>query len=106
MNPVTSPPDHPPIEGARWIEYRQAHRDPGTNAFAVASFVIGVVGVFVFFLPNILAAVFGHVALNQIKTSGASGKGLAIAGLVLGWIGVALWSLVGVLVLIGLASGA
>jgi len=39
----------------------------------------------------VLALVFGHVALKQIaRTGGAQGgRGMAIAGLVLGYLGVA-----------------
>ena len=45
-----------------------------------------------------LAVVFGHIALGQIARSGQSGRGLAITGLVLGYLGLA------VLVIIALAS--
>ncbi len=59
-----------------------------TNGLAVASLVLGVVWVYGF--TSILAVIFGHVALSQIKkTDGAQpGKGLAIAGLVLGYVGI------------------
>jgi type II secretory pathway pseudopilin PulG len=49
-------------------------------------------GIFFFFLPAAIAAiVLGHVALSQIKKSAGrlSGRGMAIAGLVLGYGGVA-----------------
>ena len=55
---------------------------------AVASFVLGLLGTnILFFLGSILGIVFGHVALRQIKESDnqLSGKGMAIAGLVLGY---------------------
>lgn len=39
---------------------------------------------------GLLAVIFGHVALSQIKHSGEDGRGLAIAGLVIGYIGVGL----------------
>lgn len=60
-----------------------------TNGLAVASMVLGIVGVilFVFFaIPSILALVFGLVALGQIGGSGGTqaGRGMAIAGVVLG----------------------
>ena len=41
-------------------------------------------------LGSILAVVFGHVALGQIaRTPGQSGRGLAVAGIVLGYLGLA-----------------
>jgi hypothetical protein len=56
---------------------------------AVASFVLGVVGMTVLpFLGSVLAVVFGHVALRQVHASQGKqgGKGLAIAGLIMGYL--------------------
>ena len=56
---------------------------------AVASFVLGVVGMTALpFLGSVLAIVFGHVALRQVHASQGrqGGKGLAIAGLVMGYL--------------------
>jgi hypothetical protein len=60
-----------------------------TNGFAVASLVLGIC--WVWWIGSVLAVVFGHVALGQIKQSQGrqSGTGLAIAGLVLGYLGIA-----------------
>ena len=59
-----------------------------TNGLAVASLVAGIV--WFMWLGSALAVVFGHIALNQIKESGDTqqGKGLAIAGLSLGYLGI------------------
>ncbi|WP_280763349.1 DUF4190 domain-containing protein [Prescottella agglutinans] len=35
--------------------------------------------------------VFGHIALSQIRRTGESGRGMAIAGLVLGYISIVFW---------------
>jgi hypothetical protein len=54
---------------------------------AVASLVLGLVGLPLCFLfvPSILAVIFGIVGLNQIKNDPMqTGRGLAIAGLILG----------------------
>jgi peptidyl-prolyl cis-trans isomerase B (cyclophilin B) len=40
-----------------------------------------------------LGIVFGHIALSQLKHSGEDGKGLAIAGVVLGYVGTAIFLL-------------
>jgi hypothetical protein len=58
-----------------------------TNGMAVASTVLGIV--WVYWIGSILALVFGYVALGQIRQRGQQGRGMAIAGIVLGWIGVA-----------------
>jgi len=48
---------------------------------------------------SILAVIFGHVALSQIDKRGEDGRGMAIAGLVLGYIGLA-----GLVVVIAVAA--
>lgn len=60
-----------------------------TNGFAIASLVLGIL--FVGGLGSVLALVFGYVAKNQIDQSGGfeGGRGMAIAGIVLGWVGIA-----------------
>jgi len=60
-----------------------------TNGYAIASLVLGIV--WLWWLGSVLALVFGHAARNQINASGGrqTGEGLAIAGIVLGWIGIA-----------------
>jgi hypothetical protein len=60
-----------------------------TNGMAIASMVLGIV--WVYWIGSILALVFGYISLKQIDQSGAqeSGRGMAIAGIVLGWVGVA-----------------
>lgn len=59
---------------------------PATNGMAIAALVTSLTGLFVCFLPSILGLVFGLVALGQIKTSGEQGRGMAIAGIVIGGI--------------------
>jgi hypothetical protein len=59
---------------------------PTTNGLAVASLVASL---FWFgWLGSFLAVIFGHVSLSQIKKSGGreGGSGLAIAGLVMGYL--------------------
>lgn len=69
-----------------------------TNGLAVASMVLGIVGIVLFCLyaiPSILAVIFGGVALSQIKKDPKySGRGMAVAGLVTGLVGVSLLALV------------
>lgn len=57
-----------------------------TNAFAVASLIASIIGLFTF-LGFIVGVVFGHIALTQIRRTGELGRGAAIAGLVIGYIG-------------------
>jgi hypothetical protein len=56
----------------------------GTNGLAVAGLVCGVVGVFVLnIVLGPLAVIFGGVGLRNANR-GASGRGMALAGVILG----------------------
>jgi hypothetical protein len=59
-----------------------------TNGLAIASLTAGIL--WLGWLGSIAAVIFGHVALSQIRRSGGreSGKGMAVAGLVLGYLGI------------------
>lgn len=67
-----------------------------TNNLAISSLVVsilGILGAFACFFPIVLApigAILGHVSLRQIKTSGQQGRGLALAGIIVGWVATAL----------------
>lgn len=58
-----------------------------TNGLAIASMVLGIL--WLFWVGSVLALIFGYVAHKQIKERNQAGDGMAIAGIVLGWIGVA-----------------
>lgn len=66
-------------------------QNAGTNGMAIASFVCSL-----FCSP--LGIIFGHVALSQIGRSAQGGRGLAIAGLVIGYLSL----VVGILLFSGL----
>jgi hypothetical protein len=59
-----------------------------TNGLAIAALILGIV--WVWGLGSVLAVIFGYAAKGQIDSSDGrqAGRGLAIAGIVLGWIGV------------------
>jgi uncharacterized membrane protein len=61
-----------------------------TNPLAVAALACALGQPFTLMLSTIPAVVLGHVARNQIRRTGEDGRGLAMAGLVLGWAGVVL----------------
>lgn len=65
----------------RYRDVAQGRSGP-TNGLAVASFVVSLFGM------SLLAVVFGHVALGQIARRGERGDGFAVAGLVIGYIGL------------------
>jgi len=56
-----------------------------TNGFAIASFVLGITG-----FGSLLAIIFGSIALNQMRNNPGvyAGRGLAIAGQILGTLSI------------------
>ena len=66
----------------------------GTNGLSIAGFVLSLVNVIPCFwflpLPALLGLIFGMVSRGQIKHSGAKGKGLAIAAVVIGIVFIAI----------------
>ena len=73
----------------------------GTNGFAVASLVCSLFGWVCMFIGAFLGIIFGFVALSQIKRTGQKGRGMAIAGIVIGAVvlvgGIALWTVAALL---------
>src|SRR5262245_49322539 len=65
-----------------------------TNGFAIASLVLGILGV------SLLGLIFGIIAMGQTKRSGQRGRGLAIAGVTLStvWLVAALGLVAAVLI--------
>ncbi|CAM5478533.1 hypothetical protein SALBM311S_12835 [Streptomyces alboniger] len=51
-------------------------------------------------LTGLPAVILGHAARSEIQRSGEGGDGLAITGLVLGWLSTGGWALVLTLVLV------
>ncbi|HEY9349599.1 MAG TPA: DUF4190 domain-containing protein [Acidothermales bacterium] len=94
-DPYAQPPAEPPPgasqtpaaqPGAPWTAphgYPPPQERGGTNGFAVASLVLGIIA------GGVLAVIFGIIALVQIPKKNQTGKGMAIAGIVLG----GLWTL-------------
>ncbi|MGR0221088.1 DUF4190 domain-containing protein [Agromyces sp. ZXT2-6] len=52
-----------------------------TNVLAIVSLVSA-------FFISLVAIITGHIALSQIKKTGEQGRGLAIAGLIIGYVGL------------------
>jgi hypothetical protein len=67
-----------------------------TNGLAIASMVVSLVGALALTcygvggLISIVGAILGHVARRQIRERGEGGDGMALAGIVVGWIATGL----------------
>ncbi|MFT4305704.1 MAG: DUF4190 domain-containing protein [Microbacterium sp.] len=79
-HPAVAPAYPPPAVGYPvYAPYPPAR----TNVMAILSLV------FAFVFP-FLGVVFGHISLSQIKRTGEEGRGLALAGLIVGYVFVGL----------------
>jgi peptidyl-prolyl cis-trans isomerase B (cyclophilin B) len=67
-----------------------------TNGMAIAALITS-------FFVSILGIILGFVALNQIKTSGEQGRGLALAGIIIGFVAVGITVLI---IIISVATAA
>jgi type II secretory pathway pseudopilin PulG len=69
-----------------------------TSSMAIASMICGILGL-LFWLPCIPAIILGHMGLSAIKKSAGAlnGKGMAITGLVTGYLVIALIPLIAIL---------
>lgn len=69
-----------------------------TNGLAIASLVLGILGF------AIIPVIMGHIALRQIRERGEAGAGMAIAGLVLGYLALAGYLVFGI-ILVAVLTG-
>jgi hypothetical protein len=82
------PPSPPP--GAVQATYVVPQK---TNGMAIASLVLGIL--WLYWIGSLLALIFGVIGKNQIDRSGGveGGRGLAVAGIVLGIVGLGIFIL-------------
>ncbi len=78
-----------PIDGGDAYPAAASNRYPTTSGLAIASMVLGIL--WIYWIGSIVALVLGYLALREIRQDprGIEGKGMAIAGIVLGWVGMA-----------------
>jgi hypothetical protein len=93
---MPEPPPWGPPPASGWAPPRR------TNVLAIISLVAGCGQLFFWFVGAIAAIVTGHIARHQIRRTGEQGSGMALAGLILGYVGLALSMLAvaGVIVLV------
>jgi Domain of unknown function (DUF4190) len=91
--PPPPPPPPPPQVRVAAGPYRPGPPyvppQPTVAGLAIASLVLAIL--WIWWIGSLLAVIFGHVALNQIKRSHGwkTGRGMAMSGVVLGWVGLA-----------------
>jgi hypothetical protein len=86
------PPMMPPPYGQQGYPGMPGPRK--TNGFAIASLIFGILGC-VPFVTGLLAVILGIVGIKAGNDPQRGGKGMAVAGLLLGILSIGLWSLFG-----------
>lgn len=77
MSDVTPPPPAPEP-----TPYASAPAGPKTNTLSIIALVLSILWI------SIPAVICGHIAMSQIKTRGEGGRGIAIASLIIGYVGI------------------
>jgi hypothetical protein len=79
-----------------------------SNGLAVASMVVSICGLVLVAcygaggLLGLIGAVLGHVAQRQIRERGEGGRGMALAGIICGWIALGLGVIVFALIVVAI----
>lgn len=79
-----------------------------TNTLAVVSLIaslVGIVGILPF-IGSLVGVITGHMSLNQLKRTSEKGHGMALAGTIIGWVGLGLVILVTIIIIIVIAVAA
>ncbi|WP_445166534.1 DUF4190 domain-containing protein [Mycolicibacterium sp. Dal123E01] len=87
--PPPASPGYPGYTADPYDPYRPT-KPPGTNGKAIAALVTSVAGLMLCGLPSIAGIILGIIAMRETKRTGQDGFGLAVAGLVIGSLVVAL----------------
>jgi len=61
------------------------------NTLAVVSLATAVTG-----FGSVAAVITGHISLAQLKKTNEAGRGLALTGMILGYVGIGLWIVGGI----------
>ncbi|GAA5204288.1 DUF4190 domain-containing protein [Microbacterium jejuense] len=68
-----------------------------TNTLAIVSLIASIASFVILpLVGSIVGVITGHMSLKQLKTSGEQGRGMALAGTIVGWVGLGL-TILGVL---------
>jgi len=62
------------------------------SRLAVSSLILGILALPLFGLTSVPCLICGHMACRRIKKANITGKGLAVAGLIMGYLGIVLFT--------------
>lgn len=93
QNPYAQPEQ--PYASAPAYGYQQ--QGPKTNTLAIVSLVASLSSL-ILLVTSIVGIITGHIALRQIKRTGENGRGLALGGLITGYVLTAFYLLGGIII--------
>ena len=79
---------------------------PKSQTNAILALVLSCVGFVTCGVTAIVGVIFGHIAMGKIKRGEEEGHGMALAGLILGYVVIAGWVLYFAIVLIAIIAAA
>lgn len=79
---------------------------PKSQTNAILALVLSCVGFVTCGVTAIVGVIFGHIAMGKIKRGEEEGHGMAVAGLIVGYVVIAGWVLYFVIVLIAIIAAA
>lgn len=79
--PPPAGPNYYGQPGSPYNGYYQVPPEPKYNVLSIVSLVSA-------FFVSLAAVICGHIALSQIKRTGEKGRGMALAGVILGYLGM------------------
>jgi hypothetical protein len=79
---------------------------PKSQTNAILALVLSCVGFVTCGITAIVGVIFGHIAMGKIKRGEEEGHGMALAGLILGYVVIAGWVLYFAVVLIAIIGAA
>jgi Sec-independent protein translocase protein TatA len=106
--PSQGPPNPYPNQNPNQDPYQPSQQHPyqvppSADGFAITSMVLGIIAVLTCYFGIILgvvAVIFGHLSLGKMKRDPKlGGRGMAIAGLATGYVGIAISIVFGVMLL-------
>lgn len=86
--PVQTTPGAPPVMPYGYGGYAPRK----TNGLAVASMILSILGIIwvLPFIGSLIGVIMGHISLGQVKRTGEGGRGMALAGVIVGYVGIAI----------------
>lgn len=104
--PAYQPPAYPAAPQAAPYGYGGYAPVQPTNTLSIIAMIAAILGA-IWILPfigSLAGAIMGHISLGQIKRTGEKGRGMALTGVILGWIGVGFTVLIGAIILFGILA--